>query len=162
MAYTAIDIRNEQRLAFDAQYNLAKVNGKSDDEAIAIANDASDTVGAQLYQQFATGIIEPVNPYINNNIYPPESPLYVKGLDISVSNEEIFSFEIEKLSCIEKYKNPSLNKIREALDAAFSENLFAIHEIILKIENCYQSLIFYKTWQLFNKIKGKNKKLINY
>lgn len=84
MAYTAIDIRNEQRLAFDAQYNLAKANGKSDDEAIAIANDARDTIGAQLYQQIATGVIEPVNPYVNNNIYPPESPLYVKLLDISI------------------------------------------------------------------------------
>ena len=90
MALTVIDITKEQQDAYDVQYNLAKASGKSDDEAIAIANDARDTVGAQLYKQIATGVIEPINAYRNANGQP-----YVVTVDLTqtLSPEAIAALE---------------------------------------------------------------------
>ena len=82
------DLATIELSTFTAVRSIAIGQGNSESEADAIAIAAAKRSVDEAVRNATTfNVIPPVNPYVNNNVYDPGDPNYVKTLDLTLNQQ---------------------------------------------------------------------------
>lgn len=85
---TPADLATIELSTFTAVRSIAIGQGNSESEADAIATAAAKrSVDVAVRNATTFNVIPPVNPYVNNNVYNPGDPNYVKTLDLTLNQQ---------------------------------------------------------------------------
>jgi len=80
----------------------------------------------------------------------------------NLKKEDLFIFGLKNIENINtKISNPSLHLLQGAMEETFNDNMDGVYFKIMSLEKCMQSILFFRTWEVHDRILGTYNNLLN-